>query len=130
MMLQTRSQASARADLSRKKPITHARLEQAAKAATERVKHKLAVALRIPVEAIPVDCRFKYTEDDDAKLHSLMRASFFWSTLLGSLDCWNLVCRALHGSGLKKYTVGREGPVGRRLLPGGRYRTQARAGHA
>ena len=85
MMLQTRSQASARADLSRKKPITHARLEQAAKAATERVKHKLAVALRIPAEAIPVDCRFKCTEDDDAKIHCLTRASFFF---VSDLHLW------------------------------------------
>ena len=87
MMLQTRSQASACADLSRKKPITHARLEQAAMAATERVKHKLAVALRIPAEAIPVDCSFKCTEDDDEKctascelalsgLHPWARVSF------------------------------------------------------
>ena len=110
-MLQTRSQASARADLSRKKPITHARLEQAAKAGTERVKHKLAVALRIPAEAIPVVCNFKCTEDDDAKMNSLMRASFVWSTPLGSLDYGTLVCRALHGSGLKNIPWGAKVPL-------------------
>ena len=92
MMLQTRSQASARADLSRKKQITHARLEQAAMAATERVKHKRAVALRIPAEAIPVDCCFKCTEDDDVKTNRLMRAGFVWSTPLSSLVYWILVC--------------------------------------
>ena len=106
-MLQTRSQASARADLSRNNSITHARLEQSIKAATERAKHKLAVALRIPAEAVPVDCRFKCTEDDDAKMNSLMRASFVWSTPLGSCDYWILVCKALHGCGLKSIPWGR-----------------------
>ena len=44
-------------------------------------------------------------------MNSLMRASFVWSTPLGSLDYWVLVCKALHGCGLKSTPWGAKVPL-------------------
>ena len=45
------------------------------------------------------------------KMHSLMRASFVWSTPLGSCEFSTLVCKALHGCGLTSTPWGAKVPL-------------------
>ena len=90
--------------LRRKRKITPTRLQWAGVLGANRAKKRLRDALQIDEEAISLSCAYQGpdVEEEERNLHSLTRVRYIWSANQGTkMDHWALVCKALHGGGIK-----------------------------